>query len=154
MASQNDAIRTLVKRPTVEVDADATLRQVAVTLADDYIGVAVVRGLRPRGAPGSRADGLVSERDIVRALADGANPDTEVARNIMTADLATAAPSDSIMQVAQCMLDNEIRHVPVASDNGAVVGIVSERDALRALVTPDQAAPPGSIEGQRAQLQS
>jgi CBS domain-containing protein len=144
MASQNDAIRTLVKRPTVEVDADATLRQIAVTLAEDYIGVAVVRGVRPVGAPGSRAVGLVSERDIVRALADGANPDTEVARNIMTVDLATAAPSDSILQVAQRMLDNEIRHVPVTGDNDVVVGVVSERDALRALVT-HQATAPDSI---------
>jgi CBS domain-containing protein len=142
MATENDAVRTLVKRPTVVVDPDATLRQVAATLADDYIGVAVVRGVRPMGAPGSRAEGLVSERDIVRALAEGANPDTEVARNIMTLDLATAAPGDSIADVAECMLDNEIRHVPVAGDDGVVVGVVSERDALRAFVSARQAAGP------------
>jgi CBS domain-containing protein len=142
MNNENDVVRTLVKRPAVVVDPDATLRQVAATLADDYIGVAVVRGVRPIGAPGNRAEGLVSERDIVRALAEGANPDTEVARNIMTIDLASAAPSDSIVHVAECMLDNEIRHVPITSDDGAVVGVVSERDALRAFVTAHQTARP------------
>ena len=51
----------------------------------------------------------------------------------MTLDLATAAPGDSIMSVAELMLANEIRHMPI-TENGVVVGVVSERDALRALV--------------------
>lgn len=133
MDTEKEKVRTLVKRPAVVVEPNATLRQVAETLADDYVGVAVVRGTRPMGAPGSHADGVISERDIVRALAEGADPDTELAQNVMTLDLATAAPGDTIVGVAQCMLDNEIRHVPLTED-GVVVGVVSERDALRAFV--------------------
>jgi CBS domain-containing protein len=115
----------------VIVDPDSTLRQAAATLADDYIGVAVVPGAGPTG---DDVEGVLSERDIVRALAEGANPDVEVARNVMTLDLATASAGDTIISVAECMLDNEIRHVPVV-DDGAVVGIVSERDVLRSLVS-------------------
>ena len=133
MDTEKEAVRTLVKRPAVVVDPDATLRRVAATLADDYIGVAVVRGTRPMGAPGSHAEGVISERDIVRALADGADPDVELAQNVMTLDLATVAPGDTIMRVTECMLDNEIRHVPLTED-GVIVGVVSERDALRAFV--------------------
>jgi signal-transduction protein with cAMP-binding, CBS, and nucleotidyltransferase domain len=133
MDIEHEAVRALVKQPAILVDPDATLRQVAALLADDYIGVAVVRGTRPMGAPGSHAEGLISERDIVRALAEGANPDVELARNVMTLDLATAAPRDSVLDVAESMLANEIRHVPVTVD-GVVVGVVSERDALRSFV--------------------
>jgi CBS domain-containing protein len=133
MDIEHDAVRALVKQPAILVDPDATLRQVAAVLADDYIGAVVVRGTRPMGAPGSRAEGLISERDIVRALAEGADPDVERARNVMTLDLATAAPGDSVLDVAESMLANEIRHVPVSVD-GVVVAVVSERDALRSMV--------------------
>ena len=126
-----EAVRTVVKRPAVVVDRDATLRQVAETLADDSIGVVVVRGTGPMSAPGSHAEGVISERDIVCA-SDGADPDAERAQNVMTLDFAIAAPADTIMRVAECMLDNEIRHVPLTE--GGVVGVVSERNALRAFV--------------------
>jgi CBS domain-containing protein len=130
---RDEPIHMLAKRSVVDVDPDWTLRRVAELLADDYIGAAVVRGVRPMGAEGSRADGIISERDIVRALAEGVDPDAERARNVMTTDLATAAPGESITTVAQRMLDDEIRHVPI-EENGVVVGVVSERDMLRALI--------------------
>jgi CBS domain-containing protein len=133
MSIENETVRTLVDRPTVVVDPDATLREVAVTLAEDYIGVAVVRSNSPSRGPGTRAEGVISERDIVRALAEGADPDDEIAENVMTLDLATASPGDTVASVAKCMLDNEIRHVPVTAD-GLVVGVVSERDVLRTLL--------------------
>jgi len=133
------AVRTLVNRPAVVVDPDSTLRQVAETLAGDYIGVVVVRTVPPRGPRGDEAEGVISERDIVRALAEGADPDEERAENVMTLELATASPADTIMSVAESMLDNEIRHVPVTED-GAVVGVVSERDVLGAFVSERRAA--------------
>lgn len=139
MDTGHAAVRTLVKQPAIVVDADATLRQVAAILADDYIGVAVVLGTRAVGARGSYAGGLISERDIVRALAEGADPDAERARDVMTVDLSAAAPGDSVLSVAESMLANEIRHVPV-SDDGVVVGVVSERDVLRSFVGEHRSA--------------
>jgi CBS domain-containing protein len=135
----NEPVRTLVKRPVVMVEPGSTLRQAAATLAEDYIGVAVVRGPRPIGGLESGAQGLISERDIVRALAEGADPDDELVRDVMTLDLATAAPGDTVMSVAEHMLDNEIRHVPLV-EGGVVVGLVSERDLLRTLARERQPA--------------
>jgi CBS domain-containing protein len=129
----DEAIHVLAKRSVVDVDPDWTLRRAAELLADDFIGAAVVRGTHPAGAAGNRADGIISERDIVRALADGADPDAERVRNVMTMDLETATPGETIASVAQRMLYDEIRHVPI-EENGVVVGVVSERDILRALV--------------------
>jgi CBS domain-containing protein len=133
MTVEDEAVRTLVKRPPVVVHPESTLRAVAETLSEESIGVVVVRGTRPPGAPGSRAEGVVSERDIVQALADGLDPDQARAADVMTLDLASAAPSEPMLAVAARMLDNEIRHLPMI-DDGVVVGVVSERDVLRVLI--------------------
>jgi len=132
MASvDTDSLRILMHRPAVEVLPDTTLRSAAGTLADESVGVAVVRGHQTPG-PGTRAVGLVSERDIVRALAEGADPDTATAGDVMTADLASASPDESISVAAARMLESEIRHLPVV-DGDRVVGVVSMRDVLEAL---------------------
>jgi CBS domain-containing protein len=133
MTVEDEAVRSLVKRPPVVVHPESTLRAVAEILSEESIGAVVVRGSRPPGAPGSHAEGVVSERDIVQALADGLDPDTTRAEDVMTMDLASAAPNETVLTVAARMLDNEIRHLPVTED-GVVVGVVSERDALRIFV--------------------
>jgi CBS domain-containing protein len=56
----------------------------------------------------------------------------------MTEDIASVAPDESIMRSVLLMLDNEIRHLPVIED-GVVIGVVSARDALRALADEVQA---------------
>jgi CBS domain-containing protein len=141
MSIENETVRTLIDRPTVDVDPDASLRQVAETLAEDYIGVGVVRSAPPSRGPGTHAEGLISERDIVRALAEGADPDEEIAQDVMTLDLVSLPPGATLSVVAKCMIDNEIRHVPVI-DDGVVVGVVSERDILRALLDERHASEP------------
>ncbi|MFI5053536.1 MAG: cyclic nucleotide-binding/CBS domain-containing protein [Acidimicrobiia bacterium] len=133
MARREEAVRSLLKRPPVVVHPEDTLRAVAETLVGESIGAVVVRGTRPLGAPGSRAEGVVSERDLAQALADGLDPDTTRAEEVMTLDLACAAPDESVLTVATRMLDNEIRHIPVTED-GVVIGVISERDALHAMV--------------------
>jgi predicted transcriptional regulator len=69
---------------------------------------------------------------IVRAVAEG-EVDTTCAEDLMTFDLASAAPNESVLAVARRMVDNEIRHVRVIEDD-VVIGVVSGRDVLRALV--------------------
>ncbi len=120
-----DTVGSMTTRPPVFVDDDATLRQVATILDREGIGVAVV------GAGSMR--GIVSERDLVRALAEGADPDRERAGNVDTLDMVTIDAADPIDTALTSMLDNEIRHLPVVRDC-KIVGVVSMRDVLRALV--------------------
>ena len=120
----DDPIRTLVKRPAVQVQREATLRAVAETLANESIGAVLVRHTDPPG--------LVSERDVVRALAEGIDPDQERAGDVMTEDVASLPPDAPLTQAVRLMLDNEIRHVPVLED-GVAVGMVSARDVLAVL---------------------
>lgn len=121
----DDDIETIVTRPVVLVDSQATLRDAARLLTNEGIGVAIVRAHHPPV--------LVSERDIVHALAEGARPDVDHVDQVMNADIASAGPHDSIRAVGRIMLDNEVRHVPIVAD-GAVVRVVSEREVLRALL--------------------
>jgi signal-transduction protein with cAMP-binding, CBS, and nucleotidyltransferase domain len=118
-------VQRVATRPVVFVHANETLRAVATTLVEESIGAALVRG--PHGALG-----LVSERDIVRALADGANADRTTASEVMAEELVTVHSSDDLLEAVHCMLDNEVRHLPV-QDGGVTLGMVSARDALRAV---------------------
>ena len=119
-------VQALVARPVVYVHPNDTLTRLATVFMEESIGAALVRG--PHGTIG-----LVSERDIVRAIADGANPRSTTAYEIMSEDLVTVAPNDDVLDAAHRMLDAEVRHLPIIED-GVAAGMVSARDALRALV--------------------
>ena len=124
-AATEQPIRTLIQRPALFVHLDDSLRRLSVILTEESVGAAVVRDTHPPA--------LVSERDVVAALAEGADPDGTFARDVMTEDLVVATPGDALLDVATRMLANEVRHVPIVED-GVVVGVVSSRDLLRALV--------------------
>lgn len=119
-----DPIRDLIQRPAMLVHLDDSLRQLAEMFNAESVGAAVVKGTHPPA--------LISERDIVNALASGANPDETRVRDVMTEDLAVASPTDGLLDVTFRMLDNEIRHIPIMEDD-VVIGVVSVRDVLRAL---------------------
>jgi len=133
MAMREEAVRVLLKRLPVFVQPETSLRDAAETMVEESIGFVVVRGLRPPGAPGAQPEGVVSERDIVAAVATGLDPARTQVQEIMTLDLASASPDETVLTVATRMLDNEVRHLPILED-GVVVGVVSERDALAAIV--------------------
>ena len=139
MSVHNATVGSLMKQPPVDVYPHWTLRGVAQALANGPIGAVVVRGAHAPGAAGSSAEGVVSERDIVHALAEGVELDATRAEDLMTRDLVCAAPHESALTVAARMIENEIRHVPVVED-GVVIGMVSERDLLRHLVEDHRAA--------------
>jgi signal-transduction protein with cAMP-binding, CBS, and nucleotidyltransferase domain len=75
----------------------------------------------------------VSERDVTRALAEDADPDTMKVEDIMSDELVTVAPNDEVYDAVHRMLEAEVRHLPVV-DDGVTTGMVSARDALQALV--------------------
>ncbi|MEX1009308.1 MAG: CBS domain-containing protein [Acidimicrobiia bacterium] len=133
MKIENEAIRTLLRRAPVAVDPQMTLRAVAQILAEESIGAVVVRRERPLGTPHSYTIGVVSERDISHAVARGMDPDTTRAADVMTAELADAEPDETILRVATRMMANEVRHLPV-NEGEELIGVISERDVLRALV--------------------
>jgi CBS domain-containing protein len=105
---------------------DATA--IARALAQHRIGAALVRDVD--GA----VLGIVSERDIVRALAqEGTTALSHTARDLMTADLVTATPATTIAEALGLMTNHRCRHLPVLED-GRLVGMVSIGDLVKARI--------------------
>lgn len=129
IAGPDTPVGRLLKRSAVFVRSELTLRQAAEVLDGDLIGTVLVR---VRG----QAAGIVSERDVVRALAEGADPDEETVLEVMSDDLVTVNEETPLHSVADLMLANQIRHAPVTDRSGAVLGVVSARDVLGVLLQP------------------
>lgn len=118
----SDPIMRLAHRQPVEVELDTTLRDCARVMANESIGAVLVHG--PHGPAG-----VLTERDIVAALAEGAHADRDRARDFMTADIDGVPETTSITEAAREMLRNEIRHLAMTRD-GRTVGVLSIRDLL------------------------
>ena len=75
--------------------------------------------------------GMISERDIVRALAlDGYAALALIASDLMTRKIITCRPTASFEMARKLMLKHRIRHLPVVNDEGALVGMLSQRDLV------------------------
>jgi CBS domain-containing protein len=109
----------------VTIEPAATLTAAARLLAERRIGAALVLGVEGRLA------GILSERDIVRALAErGAAGLDERVDQVMTRKVFTCAESDTVAQVMEQMTAGKFRHVPVV-DQGRLTGIISIGDVVK-----------------------
>jgi CBS domain-containing protein len=131
---------------TVTVPPDMTVRRLLAVLAEHQIGAVVV------SVNGTSVDGIASERDIVRALAQrGAAALSEPVTAIYTAEVRTVTPQTSLEEVARMMTAYRIRHAPVMADGG-LQGIVSIGDVVKSRIDEletERAALTGYITGAR-----
>ena len=108
------------------VDGSASVRSALALLAAKGIGALVV------SSDGRRVEGVVSERDVARALHDrGAELLADPVSSVMTARVHVCPPGASVEGLARTMTDHRVRHVPVVAE-GALVGIVSIGDVVKA----------------------
>ena len=113
----------------VTVGVDDTVAQASALLRDRGVGALVVT---PDGA---RIVGIVSERDIVRAVAShGASALGRSVGSVMTSEVVTCGTADTVEQLMTLMTERRIRHVPVADADGRLGGIVSIGDVVNARV--------------------
>ncbi|MEL6640197.1 MAG: CBS domain-containing protein [Pseudomonadota bacterium] len=108
----------------ITINATDTLATAVQILRDKRIGALVVVD------EGGNLAGILSERDIVRKLADtpGQTLPQTVADN-MTAKVVTCAPSDTLIIVLRRMSDGRFRHMPVL-ENGALKGMITIGDVI------------------------
>lgn len=119
-------IEALVKRSPVTISAGATIRQAAEVFTREKIGLLVVAN---KDSP-ARAEAVISERDIVRAVAKGA-PLSGQLDTIATKKLISVKRSDRASKAVRLMIENAIRHLVVENDDGTLFGVVSIRDFFR-----------------------
>ncbi|MCU7787584.1 MFS transporter [Pyrobaculum sp. 3827-6] len=114
--------REFMKSPPITAPADAKIRDVAGLMADQRIGLVILT------ADGS-ITGVVSERDVVRAVAQGRSLDDK-ALDIATRRVITVSPDASLGDVMLNMAEYGIRHVVVAQDDKPL-GVISIRDIIK-----------------------
>lgn len=106
----------------------ASVRDVIAALADHGVGALVVSD------DGKTVSGIVSERDVVRALNKFGPPLLDLrVTDIMTTAVRTCLPADEVRDVARTMTDRRFRHMPVTVD-GLLSGIVSIGDLVKGRV--------------------
>jgi CBS domain-containing protein len=110
----------------LSVDPETTIAEVARLMRkDDSDCVAVMSE--------GRLAGIITERDLVRAIAEGVDPQQAKADVVMTADPATVEADEDVATVAVKMMRLGVRHLPVVNKAGKPVGLVSARNLLAIL---------------------
>ncbi len=109
---------------------DTSVRDAVQTLAEHRIGALVV------SEDGEHITGILSERDVVRGLA-ASGPDlldADVA-SIMTSEVQTCRPTDTVARLMSIMTGGRFRHLPVVDGDGRVTGIISIGDVVKERLT-------------------
>jgi CBS domain-containing protein len=121
-------ILSLKGRDVITISPDCTLSEAAKILSERRIGALLVRD------GGHPVSGIVSERDIVRAVADrGAQALDEPVSRFMTSKVVTCTGETSINNLMELMTQQKFRHVPVV-EGGSLVGIISIGDVVKVRV--------------------
>ncbi len=126
-------VSALTADSVLRVDASADLWSVAAALAAADVGILVV-------GDGDDVQGVVSERDVVRALAAHRGAGETTAGDIAHRQLVWCDVHADVADVAEEMMERYVRHVLV-EDEGRLVGIVSARDLLGAYASGEFADP-------------
>ena len=115
-------LRDVAVRHLLTVDPKANLRRAAKVMTDRGVGCAVV-------IENEKVAGIVTERDILRAIAADQKMDDTTVEQIMTREVVSGSPGWDILRAAKAMTDGGFRHLLVMEMDDPV-GIVSLRDLL------------------------
>ena len=115
-------VKAVMTTTVVYLPSETTIAEVARTMREQDIGDVVV-------ADGPSLAGMVTDRDlVVRAVAEGKDPEATTVGEVMTRELVTVRPEDTIQQAALLMRDRAVRRLLVCDDDQGLVGVVSIGD--------------------------
>jgi CBS domain-containing protein len=117
-------VREGMSKVVLTVGPGHTIRDAASAMTDRRVGAAVVVD------PESQGPGVITERDILRSIAAGEDPDRELVADHLTINLVFASPDWSLERAAAAMVRGGFRHLVVV-DGGELVGMLSMRDIVR-----------------------
>jgi CBS domain-containing protein len=113
-------VADVMTRASVVESAADSLRSAATLMWKQQTGSLLVMD-------GEALLGIVTERDVMKAVARGSDPDSTPVSAVMTTKLLTVTPETSVPEAARHMATRWIRHLPVVAD-GKLLGMVSQRD--------------------------
>ncbi|MDQ1586676.1 MAG: hypothetical protein QOJ90_3049 [Actinomycetota bacterium] len=116
-------VRDGMSSDVLAIGPNHTLRQACQQMSARGVGAAVVED------PQSEGIGILTERDVLRAVAAGVDMETARVHDHVTSDLVFAAPTWTLEQAAEAMLRGGFRHL-VVLEHAEVAGILSVRDIV------------------------
>ncbi|MBC2904726.1 CBS domain-containing protein [Streptomyces cupreus] len=133
-------VRDIMTSSLVTVEPQASVTAVARLMRDEDVGVVLV-------TQDDHLRCVVTDRDlVVRACADGADPEQTTVMRASSEDLVTITPDDTIDRAVKLMREHSIRRLPVVEDDDRPVGIVSLGDLA---IERDQRSALGDISAAR-----
>lgn len=120
-------IRSSITEDVLTIGPQHTIRAAARAMAERRVGSAIV--MMEDGRPA-----IVTERDVLRAVASEVDLDGATVDDHMTSEPTTASPSWDILKAADAMIRGSFRHLVVLDDAGSVAGVLSIRDLVAALL--------------------
>ena len=126
-------IADIMRPELIEVAPEDTLGEVAERMTAKNVGAVVVKDF-------GTLIGILTERDLLKAMAARVHSSEARVRQWMTEDPITAGADMDVDEAAQLMLANGFRHLPVVADNGQVIGVVSLRRVVAATTAASQTA--------------
>ena len=120
-------VSTIIAGKKVEtISASASVHDLVNSLNSHHVGALVVSG------DGKTIDGIVSERDVVRAMPGKLDQLVGMhVRDIMTVDVHTCTPNSTIAELMTMMTELRIRNVPIVDESGLLLSIVSIGDVVK-----------------------
>lgn len=118
-------VSEIMTKAVVSDSADDTLRQAAAKMREQQTGSILVMDDR-------KLLGIFTERDLLKAIATGQDPDAVRLKDVMTTDVITTAPGATVHEASDLMASRWIRHLPVV-DGDKVLGLISQRDLVGVL---------------------
>ena len=117
-------VRDVMTPAVLTVGPTHTIRQVAQAMASRHVGAAVVLD------PDANGPGILTERDVLEAVAGGQDLDSELAADHLTPEAVVGLPDWDLDKAAATMVSGKFRHL-VICDGSDVVGVLSVRDIVR-----------------------
>ncbi|MEM7747924.1 MAG: CBS domain-containing protein [Pseudomonadota bacterium] len=128
MSAQNSTVATLLDKKgndIFSVRPDQTIEAVVMLLRDKRIGAVLVTD------DAGNMVGILSERDIVRRMADTPGQTLpQKVEDLMTSKVVTCTPSDQLIDVLRKMTNGRFRHMPVTDNNGQLLGLITIGDVV------------------------
>ena len=118
-------VREVMSEDVITIAPGLSLRAAAKLMTSKKVGSVVVHDPEGQGV------GIITERDILRAVAEDLDPDVETADAHLTSELVYAAPRWTLEEATEAMRRGGFRHL-VVLDDGEVIGIISLRDVVKA----------------------
>jgi CBS domain-containing protein len=117
-------VRDGMSETILTVGPGHSLRDCATLMAQRNVGAAVVND------PEAQGPGIITERDILKSVGAGEDPDTERVADHLTSELVFATPDWSLEEAAAAMANGGFRHL-IVIEAGEVAGVLSVRDIIR-----------------------